>query len=84
MKDFLNAIVDFFRISKGDRQSLTARAFILGSIIVNIKLLLSGMTVKNMSFAIFSGSDYGMAFGALVAGYSLRNATRQKNEEKKE
>lgn len=83
MKDFLNAIVDFFRISAGDRQSLTARAFILGSLIVNAKLLLSGITIKNMSFAIFTGSDYAVAFGSLIAGYSLRQSVR-KPEEKKE
>lgn len=91
MSEFFKAIIDFFRISKEDRTSLTARAFILGSLIVNAKLLLSGLTIKNISFAVFTGSDYALAFGSLIAGYSMRQAVRNKdinisnrNEEKKE
>lgn len=57
------------------KKSLTATAFAYGFVVVNTKLILSGMTLLGMTFAPFAGSDYGMAVGALGAIYVMRRNT---------
>lgn len=63
-------------------KSITATAFVVGFVIVNLKLLVAGLTLAGISFSPFSGSDYGIAVGALGAIYVLRRATGK--EEKKD
>jgi hypothetical protein len=67
---------------KGNR-SITRTVFILGSIVVHIKLIFSGMTFNGFIFEKFSGGDYGMALGALGAIYVLRRNT-ETNDKKED
>lgn len=62
-------------------QSLTATAFIIGFAIVNIKLILSGLTIGDLTFSEFTGSDYGLALASLGAIYVMRRATSKKESE---
>jgi hypothetical protein len=64
--------------SAGEK-SLTATAFIVGFIVVNVKLLLAGMTFFGITMSAFSGSEYGIAVGALGAIYVLRRNAADKN-----
>lgn len=63
--------------SKGET-SATYTAFVVGFLIVNIKLLLSGITVFGVSFGIFSGIDYGAAVAALGGVYVMRRSSMEK------
>lgn len=64
--------------SKGNR-SITRTIFVLGSLLVNLKLLLSGIAIGELTFEKFSGSDYGMAMAALGAIYVLRKNPQNKD-----
>jgi len=66
-----------------NKKSLTASAFFYGFLIVNLKLLGSGMTVYGVVLAPFTGSEYAMALSALGAVYVLRRNTEVKNESDK-
>jgi len=57
--------------SSGEK-SVTVTAFVLGFIVINIKLLLSGMTIEGVKFSDFSGTDYGTSLAALGAVYIMR------------
>jgi len=59
------------------KESTTVTAFIIGFIVVNVKLLISGLTIAGMTFSAFSGSEYGIAVSALGAVYVLRRATEK-------
>ncbi len=65
--------------SSGEK-SATMTAFVLGFIVVNIKLLLSGMTFGALTLAPFTGTEYAAAVAALGAVYVLR---RNNSEVKK-
>jgi hypothetical protein len=54
------------------KESVTMTAFVLGFLIVNLKLILSGITIEGLTIPPFSGSDYAMAIGALGAVYVMR------------
>lgn len=69
-----------FKNSKGEK-SVTVTAFIIGFLIVNAKLLISGLTVGSLQMAEFSGSEYAAAIGALGAIYVLRRATETSKKE---
>jgi amino acid transporter len=72
----------FIKDSTGEK-SLTATAFILGFIVVNIKFLFAGMSFsEHIVFPPFSGGDYGMALSALGAIYILRRYNPVKPEVK--
>lgn len=60
-----------------DKKSLTASAFFYGFLMVNIKLLCSGMTIGSLTLSVFSGSEYALAVGALGAIYVLRRTTNK-------
>lgn len=60
-----------FTDSKGNK-SVTVTAFVIGFIIVNLKLLLSGMTLEGFSMSAFTGTEYGIAVAALGSIYILR------------
>lgn len=64
----------FIKDSKGE-PSLTATAFLIGFIIVNIKLLFSGIALtETLKFSEFSGGDYAASLAALGAIYVMRRA----------
>lgn len=65
-----------FLIKKNDgNPSVTMTAFVLGFVVVNIKLLISGMTIGGLSMAVFSGVEYAAAVAALGTVYVLRRST---------
>ena len=57
------------------KKSTTLTAFVLGFVIVNIKLLASGLTLGGYSMSEFTGGDYSAAMAALGAIYVLRRST---------
>ena len=62
-------------------KSVTMTAFVLGFIVVNVKLLASGLTLVGYEMSSFSGGDYAAAVAALGAVYVLRRsspATKEK------
>lgn len=63
-----------------DKKSLTASAFFYGFIIVNLKLICSGLTFNGFTISAFTGSEYAMAVSALGAVYVLRRNTEVKND----
>ena len=62
------------------KKSITMTAFVLGFIVVNLKLIFAGMTVYGITIAAFTGVEYGAALGALGAIYVLRRKTAKKEE----
>lgn len=71
----------FIKDSNG-KPSITTTAFFLGFIVVNIKLLLSGLkVVGEVKFSEFSGVDYGAALAALGAIYVMRNNPKTETKE---
>jgi hypothetical protein len=64
------------------KKSVTVTAFVLGFLVVNAKLLMSGITVAGYTMAAFTGSEYGIALGALGAIYVTRRATSTEGDEK--
>jgi hypothetical protein len=64
------------------KKSATMTAFVLGFITVNIKLLLSGLTIAGYSMSAFSGTEYAAAVGALGAIYVLRRNVNNNNQNK--
>lgn len=73
--------MDKFLLSDSNgKKSVTATAFILGFIIVNSKLLLSGLTIASLQLAPFSGVEYAAAIAALGSIYVLRRNEKDKKE----
>lgn len=62
-----------FKDSRGNK-STTMTAFVVGFVIVNLKLIFSGVTVGGLTLAAFSGSEYAAAVAALGAIYVLRRS----------
>lgn len=63
-------------------KSTTATAFIIGFVVVNIKLLASGLSVAGYAMSDFNGVDYAAAVGALGAIYVMRrSSSKDKGEE---
>lgn len=54
------------------QESLTATAFVVGFTTCCLKLIFSGVTVAGVTLAPFTGSEFGIAVGALGAIYVLR------------
>lgn len=65
----------FLLTDTNGRKSSTVTVFIIGAIVVNLKLILSGMTVMGVTLAPFTGGEYSAAMGALGAIYVLRRST---------
>jgi hypothetical protein len=64
-----------FKDSSG-KKSLTATVFVWGALVVNAKLVFSGMTlVSGMTLAPFTGGEYAAAMAALGAVYVMRRST---------
>jgi len=66
--------------SRGDK-SVTMTAFVIGFVVVNLKLLVSGLTLAGYQMAAFTGVDYSAALSALGAVYILRRKTGTATEE---
>ena len=66
----------------GGKPSVTMTAFVTGFIVVNAKLLLSGVTIAGFTMTAFTGGEYAAAVGALGAVYVMRRSTG--NEQPKE
>lgn len=70
-----------FLLSDSDgSKSVTVTAFILGFLVVNLKLIISGMVIYGVNCGTFTGSEYSMAVAALGAVYVLRRNARDKTE----
>jgi len=63
------------------KPSVTMTAFVTGFVVVNLKLIVSGLTLAGYKMAPFTGVDYSAAVGALGAIYVMR---RSSGGEKKE
>lgn len=61
--------------------SVTMTAFVLGFITVNLKLLISGLTIGSYTMSAFNGVDYSAAIAALGAIYVTRRATGEPPKE---
>lgn len=69
-------MVEKFLIKNSDgKKSVTMTAFVLGFVIVNLKLIFSGMTIGGLNLAPFTGGEYAAAMSALGAIYVLRRHT---------
>jgi len=68
----------------GGKPSVTMTAFVTGFVVVNAKLLLSGVTLAGYTMAAFTGGEYAAAVGALGAVYVLRRNTGNENKDGKE
>lgn len=55
--------------------SVTMTAFVVGFVTVNLKLLISGLTIGSYTMSTFTGVDYSAAVAALGAIYVMRRAT---------
>ena len=56
------------------KPSVTMTAFVTGFIVVNLKLLASGLTIAGYDMSPFTGVDYSAAIGALGAIYVMRRS----------
>ena len=66
--------------SKG-KKSVTMTAFVLGFIVVNIKLLFAGLVITGVGdMAEFSGGEYAAAIAALGGIYVLRRSGQNTKE----
>lgn len=66
------------------KPSVTMTAFVTGFVVVNAKLLLSGVTLAGYTMAAFTGGEYAAAVGALGAVYVLRRNSEKENKDGKE
>ena len=63
------------------KRSATMTAFVLGFIVVNLKLILSGVTIGSVTLSPFSGTEYAASLAALGAIYVLRRGQGKEKEE---
>jgi hypothetical protein len=61
------------------KPSVTMTAFVTGFMVVNVKLLISGLTIAGYTMAAFTGGEYAAAVGALGAVYVMRRSKGQEN-----
>lgn len=66
------------------RKSSTLTVFVMGAIIVNVKLVLSELVIYGIQFPSFGGTDYALALGALGGVYVLRRQTITEPTKEKE
>lgn len=66
-------------------KSTTLTVFVIGFITVNIKLLISGLTIGDYTMSTFTGVDYAAALSALGGIYVMRrSASNNKVSESQE
>jgi hypothetical protein len=63
------------------KPSVTMTAFVTGFLVVNAKLLISGLTIAGYKMASFGGGDYSAAVAALGAVYVMRRSTGKEESE---
>lgn len=81
-----NFLVRLFLIKneKTGEPSYTLTAFIMGSLVVNLKLILSGIEISDhIKMGLFTGLDYAAAIAALGGLYTLNKHVTNKIQEKK-
>lgn len=76
-------IVKFFTHDSAGKPSITRSAFALGFLIVNLKLIFSGVELAGIKLAAFSGTEYAAALTALGAVYVMRRASFVKDDPEK-
>ena len=75
-----NQMINKLLIKNSDgKKSVTMTAFVLGFVIVNLKLIFSGVTLGGLNLAPFSGVEYAAAMSALGAIYVLRRQVEKKS-----
>jgi len=77
-------VSNFFIEDSSGKKSATATVFLIGAVVVTLKLLFSGITVGSITLDKFSGVDFGAAIGALGGIYTLRRSTSNKKEKEEE
>jgi hypothetical protein len=73
-------INNFLIKHSGGEKSLTATCFIICFIVINVKLILSGVTIGTVTLSQFSGVDYAAALAAAGTIYAMRRNGEKKNE----
>lgn len=73
----MNKAILFFITDADGKKSLTRLMFTVGFLVVNAKLLLSGVEVGGINMAPFSGVEYAAAITALGGVYVLRRSTNK-------
>lgn len=65
------------------KPSVTMTAFVTGFMVVNVKLLISGLTIAGYKMAAFTGGEYAAALSALGGVYVMRRnfGNPEKNSE---
>ena len=76
-------INQYFLTDTSGKRSATLTAFVVGFLVVNLKLLISGLNFWGFQMETFSGVDYAATLAALGGIYILRRnkATIEKPEE---
>jgi hypothetical protein len=69
---------------KTGRPSYILTAFIIGILIVNIKLLLSGVQIGEVKMSEFTGVDYASSIAALGGIYTLNKKIGMDTDKKEE
>lgn len=72
----------YLKDPKSQQPSVTLTAFVAGFLIACLKLLLSGVTIKEVALSQFSGTDFAAVVGALGAVYWARRKDDSKEEDK--
>lgn len=63
------------------KKSVTMTTFVLGFIVVCVKLLFSGMTIKGFTLSPFTGGEFAASVAALGSVYTLRRNFGKTNSE---
>ena len=66
--------------NKDGNPSTTLTAFVLGFLVVSVKLLLSGVTIGGFTLAPFTGVEFGASIAALGGIYCLKNPAQEKKD----
>lgn len=70
-------INSFLLTDTDGNKSVTLTSFLFGFVLVNLKLVFSGVQIGAVNFSVFGGGDYAAAVAALGAIYVMRRATNQ-------
>jgi len=73
--------MNFLLKDSSGKKSVTMTAFVLGFIVVNAKLILSGITIGSITIAAFTGSEFAISIGSLGAIYVLRRTGKETKDD---
>lgn len=65
------------------KPSITMTTFVMGFVVVNLKLIFSGVDLNGFKMAAFTGGEYAAAIGALGGTYVLRRSTEKQDDKEK-